>query len=384
MTNYLEMSDEEFESVSPEEAVIEQTGDEQASDENTDNNIEDTKTPDVKDDENLDTGDNKDLSSDAGDDNAQDEDESDLKDKDDDPEIENDEDKDPDNTDGEKEEEKQDSGESSKTSAFEEEILAPFKANGREMQVSSAEEARTLMMQGANYNKKMLEIKPALSIVQALEKNELLNNDTINFMIDVQKGKPEAIAKLLKDTEFNLLKYDEEKEVDYTAEQHLTEVNEQTDKDAIQNAVDQISSSKHFDEVIDVLQNFDEDTVSEFESNPNLIVELEKNIANGEFKTIDRIINTQKALGKLKGMSYLEAYNMYAEEVAKGENFIEEQKQKTLASVADKKKQIRQKKKNISSKNERKAAPKKDTQPKEVDFLSMSDEDFEKFDAKFN
>ena len=34
-------------------------------------------------------------------------------------------------------------------------LFSPFKANGREMQVSSVEDIRTLMQMGANYNKKM-------------------------------------------------------------------------------------------------------------------------------------------------------------------------------------------------------------------------------------
>src|SRR5215207_849386 len=74
------------------------------------------------------------------------------------------------------------------------EVLKPFKANGREMSVTSPEEVRTLMQQGANYNKKMQGLKPHLALVKQLEQNNLLSDEKIGFLIDLSKKNPEAMA----------------------------------------------------------------------------------------------------------------------------------------------------------------------------------------------
>src|SRR5690606_29540484 len=62
-------------------------------------------------------------------------------------------------------------------------LLTPFKANGREIQVKSVDDAIQLMQMGANYNKKMAALKPNLKLMKMLQNNNLLTEDKLSFFI---------------------------------------------------------------------------------------------------------------------------------------------------------------------------------------------------------
>jgi len=54
-------------------------------------------------------------------------------------------------------------------------VTAPFKANGVDMQVKDPDDVVRLMQMGANYQKKMSQLKPNLKLIKLLENNELLD-----------------------------------------------------------------------------------------------------------------------------------------------------------------------------------------------------------------
>ena len=54
-------------------------------------------------------------------------------------------------------------------------VSEPFKANGVDMQVKDPKDMIRLMQMGANYQKKMSQLKPNLKLIKMLEKNELLD-----------------------------------------------------------------------------------------------------------------------------------------------------------------------------------------------------------------
>jgi hypothetical protein len=82
-------------------------------------------------------------------------------------------------------------------------IMQPFKAAGKEFQLRDFHEARGLMQQGIDYTKKQQQLKPRLMEMRALENNGMLG-DNLNYAIDLFQGKPEAVAKLIKDKNIDL------------------------------------------------------------------------------------------------------------------------------------------------------------------------------------
>lgn len=87
-------------------------------------------------------------------------------------------------------------------------LMSSFKANGVEMTPKSEEDARRLMQMGANYNKKMAGMKPAMKILKTLENNNLLSEGELDFLIDLKNGNQDAIAKLISQHKIDPLEVD--------------------------------------------------------------------------------------------------------------------------------------------------------------------------------
>ena len=99
-------------------------------------------------------------------------------------------------------------------------LMAPFKANGKMVQVRSPEEAIALMQQGANFTRKMQEIAPHRKLLLMLENNGLADEGQLSFAIDLVKKNPEAIKKLLKDSGIDPMDIDTESESQYQEGNH--------------------------------------------------------------------------------------------------------------------------------------------------------------------
>lgn len=98
-------------------------------------------------------------------------------------------------------------------------LTKPFKANGREFQVTNPNDMIALMQKGLNYSKKMEEIKPNLNLIKTLEQYGLTDESKLSYLIDLHNKKPEAIAKLIKDSEIDLYEFDTEQ-----AEQYVPQI----------------------------------------------------------------------------------------------------------------------------------------------------------------
>ena len=101
-----------------------------------------------------------------------------------------------------------------------EELMAPFKASKRTVQVKSKGDARRLMQMGFDYTRKMEEMKPHLRVLKTLEHNDFLDLEKINFAIDLMKGNSEAVKKFLKDRSIDPIELDLEGDVDYKPTDH--------------------------------------------------------------------------------------------------------------------------------------------------------------------
>lgn len=185
------------------------------------------------------------------------------------------------------------------------ELMAPFKANGRTMQAKTPEEARQLMMMGANYNKKMVGLKPHLKTLKVLEQNELLDEDKLSFLIDLNQGKPEAIAKLLKDSNIDPIDLD----LDASQSYKPTERKVSDEELAFDEVVERNSDSPTFPKVLDTVGNkWDQSSRQVVAQHPQLLEVINDHMANGVYDVISTEVERQRMLGQLQGMSDLEAY----------------------------------------------------------------------------
>ena len=259
--------------------------------------------------------------------------------------------------------------------AFETLFGQPFKANGKEVKIPSPEDAIRLIQQGLNYNLKMRAIKPIRTLKKTLEQIGIVNGDDINeeelnFLIELRQGKPEAIKKLMKEKEIDPIDFDLD---DQTAEQYRPE-NYIPDEKALilDEVIDEIKTSPVFEKTVDVLERqFDDQSRQYFMENPEALKYLTQDLETGVFDQIHSIIETERALGRLNGVSDIDAYIAIAnspqftgsDEKAEGTT-----ERKPNPAVVKKKKAA-----GPTSK-----APAESKVPKDVNPLAMSDEEFEK------
>ena len=255
---------------------------------------------------------------------------------------------------------------------FYERVTKPFKANGREIVVTNPDDLITLAQKGTDYVKKMTELKPLKRINKLLQDNGIAEDD-LTYLIDLKAKKPEAIAKLLKDSEVDLYQFDVEQGNDYKpVAPTYNEVNEE-----LTTVLDDLEkNSSTFKQTIAVIgQQWDEHSRNFIAQNPNLVRIIDAQIANGAFAKIDTIMQYERAVGRLDGMTDLEAYVAIEKQLAAKQTVppvvTQQQQQPSKPSTVDARRQ---------------AAPprqtKTDTPPLKINSPALSDADFLKELAK--
>ncbi len=190
-------------------------------------------------------------------------------------------------------------------------ILAPFSANGKQMQVQSAEEAITLMQMGANYNKKMAALKPNLKLLKLLENNGLLSEEKLSFLIDLDKKNPDAITKLVKDRGLDPREMDESKS-DYKPNTYTVHDRE-VELDSV---LSDIQDTPTYSKTIAIVgKKWDGESKKSIVENPPLIKVINDHMANGVFDLISNEVDRQRALNRLNGVSDIEAYRLVGDEM---------------------------------------------------------------------
>lgn len=195
-------------------------------------------------------------------------------------------------------------------------MMAPFKANGREIQLQSPEEAIRLQQMGANYTKKMQALQPALRVVRMLENNKLMDESQLSYLIDLYQKKPEAIQKLLADSQFDPHTVDADKAATYVPGDHQVSEPEMR----FQAVLDEIESTTTGKELIfEVAKQWDADSRQALFQEPQLLHVIHEQKANGLYARITSEVERRRILGELQGVPFLAAYKTVGDDLhAKG------------------------------------------------------------------
>lgn len=104
--------------------------------------------------------------------------------------------------------------------SFYDQVMKPFKANGREITLRSPDEAIRLMQMGAGYGRKLQDMQPHLKTLRMLEKNNLLDEGRLSYLIDLDQKNPDAIKKLIKDAGIDPLDLNMDDNANYRPTNH--------------------------------------------------------------------------------------------------------------------------------------------------------------------
>ena len=376
----LDMSDDDFGDLSLEDFIADQTGDA-----DTDGSTEDDDSTDDKDEDADDDSTDDDSDTDDTDDTDTDDDTTDTETDDDDVD---DADKDADDASKDADKAKKSDKESDGDSSDKEQLanlFAPFRANGKDIQIKSVDEARQLMQMGANYNKKMQGLKPNLKLIKMLDNNDLLDESKLTYLIDLSKKNPEAIKKLIKDSGMNPLDVDVNIDPGYKPGTYTVDDTEVV----LDETLNDIRDTESFKTTMDIVSNkWDATSKKALVDSPDIIKVINEHVALGIYDKINNAVDHERMLGRLQGVDDITAYKQVGDAINAAGGFADlsdtsksdQEKPAEKQSSKRKSKDVKDRKRSASS---TKSAASKKKPPKDDDFnpLNLSDEEFNKVSA---
>ena len=265
-------------------------------------------------------------------------------------------------------------------------VLAPFKAAKREIKVNTPEDARRLMQMGVDYSRKMEAMKPYQKVLKTLERNDLLDIDKVNFMIDLDKKDPAAIKKFLKDHAIDPMDIDLEDNTGYEPTDHSP-----SDKElAVDAVIDGIRGSASFDATVKVItEDWDKASRQILLDEPDVIRIINDHVGAGIYEKITDRLENERVFGKHAGLSDLEAYKNVGDAMFDAGEFGNPKGAPQTTAPASEATQDEQDPKGSDESDAKRKARRKAASPtkgsaatkkKVVDFSKFTDEQIEAFD----
>lgn len=204
---------------------------------------------------------------------------------------------------------------------FYKKVMAPFKANGKMIELQSPEEAVALMQMGANYTRKMQSITPHRKVLMMLENNGLLDEGKLSYLIDIDKKNPEAIKKLIKDAGLDPFEIDLSSEPQYTQGNHAV-----TDSEAnFRTVLDELGSTPEGVATLQVINgSWDQASKETLWQQPDLMNLMHQQRENGIYDRITSEVERQRTLGKIPpNATFLQAYKMVGDHLQANGGFAD-------------------------------------------------------------
>lgn len=263
-----------------------------------------------------------------------------------------------------------------------EQLMAPFKANGKMITPRSTEEAISLMQMGANYTRKMQELQPYRKVMLMLQNNGLMDEGKLSYLIDLDKKNPDAIKKLVKEAGIDPLDINPEEEVNYQAGNHRVSDAEA----AFATELDDLKSTPEGQATLGVIsQTWDEASKEALFENRGLLQTIQSQRESGIYEVISNEIHRLQMLGQIPaGTPFLQAYNSVGNQLAQQGAFNQLVKQPEPAKVvtAPIATRVVTPKPTVTHSEQASAASPSRAAPRKVatliNPLAMSDEDFAK------
>ena len=275
---------------------------------------------------------------------------------------------------------------------FVKQIIAPFTANGRQIQVHKPEDVIRLMQMGANYNKKMEVIKPNLGMIKSLQAAGINTPEKLQLLLDINSGDKTAIAKLLQDKQIDGYDLPDLEETPYVPQAKI-HTPEQAEFEDVLADVRQLPEGQSLLQSIGS-KTWDDKSLEFIQTTPQALYALYQDKANGLYDQVIGTIEADMMAGRIpdewRQKPFVELYEFVATQLTN------QQQAQSIGSTQAVTQQVQQPQPQIVGHNvqpnavihsKQNTAPKSagitnagSTQPNYADvpdFMSMTDEQFE-------
>lgn len=196
------------------------------------------------------------------------------------------------------------------------ELFAPFKANGKTIQVKTPQEALRLMQMGAGHVKYQNSVKPALAQAKTLE-NHNIGPDELNFLIDLHNKNPEAIKKLVRDANidpYDIVVDDNAKAADKTyRSKNYSATEEQV---TLEETLADVRSHPEGPGLLTSMRSeWDDESRRIVMADPKILPVLVEQRESGIYAKIAAEIDRRMILGELPKMPFMRAYHQVGVEM---------------------------------------------------------------------
>jgi hypothetical protein len=194
-------------------------------------------------------------------------------------------------------------------------VQTPIKANGKTIKINSAEEAIGLMQMGANYTRKLQELAPVRKIVTMLDKNGLLDEGKLTFLIDIANKNPDAIKKLVKDSGVDPMEINTDEKDTYVPGNHRVSDGEVK----FQTVLTTLKGTEDGKETLKIINaTWDDASKDILWDEPEVMEAIHEQRGNGVYKTISDEVERQKTVGLIPvDAPFLQAYRFVGDQLAK-------------------------------------------------------------------
>lgn len=255
-------------------------------------------------------------------------------------------------------------------------IFKPFKANGKEITPRSIEDVVSLMQMGANYTKKMQAIAPMKKTFESLNKAKI-NEEDLNFLIDIHNGDKGAIKKLLQKHNVDSMDLDIE-DTNYVPHNNIVSDDDIAFSDVIRDLGEDLPKVQEI-----VSRKWDESSRKAILSNPDILRKLGEEVQLGRFDAVQAVLDEERTFGRYKGVSDLDAYIDIVTKYVNYEAMKQQQQQYQLQQQSYQQ-NTNEASRSTNVSNKSKAAPTRAKTPRQSkaftasDIFNMSEEDFAK------
>lgn len=185
-------------------------------------------------------------------------------------------------------------------------VMAPFKANGRMVQLNNAQEVISLMQKGTDYTRKTQDLARYKKPLLMLEKAKLLDEDNVSFYIDLMNGNQEAIRKLLKDKNIDTFSLPSDEEpINYVPGPNTVSDIEI----ALDDTVRDIESKPYGNSFINDVYRYDTRSKTYISQDPRIMEVLFQQKQSGVYDKIVTEVERQKLIGNISpNTPFIDAY----------------------------------------------------------------------------
>lgn len=262
--------------------------------------------------------------------------------------------------------------------AFKQLFAEPIKANGKEYNIESVEDARKLMQMGMGFYKNMEALKPKRTLLAMLESNSI-DEDKLNFAIDLLNKNPQAINKLIADQD--LSEIIDDKNAQYTPNNYRVDERVLNVKEALK----EIEETPTYARTVNILgKEWDDASRNIVQEHPHLIATINSHVENGMYDQIIAEVDKRMVFGSIpSGTPLLHAYKMVGDEMyANAGSQTAPAGQQVDKPQANAKPPIRKPSEQVRQSKLATSKPRSTPTPRQVqkveDVFAMSDEEFNK------